>query len=151
MPDVDELNSQIPKQEWETGLDGNPRPPWQLQYVVYLINPETGDTWTFINSTTGARIAYERLRDKFKWMRALRGPNIAPLVKPDSRPMRTMFGQKMRPEFTILEWRVLSPESRIVPQIEHKAEPQPEQKAAKIGKKIDEPSLKEELGDEVTF
>jgi hypothetical protein len=174
LPDVNELNSQIPKKQWEKGLDGEPRPPWQKQYVVYLINPDTGDLWTFINSTTGARIAYDRLQDKFKWMSALRGHNVVPAVKLDSRPMKTKFGQKMRPEFTVIEWRELSPEAGTVPQIEHHKidqvpEPQPEQKLEQkaehieqktkpapekkvtIGKKTKEPTLKEELKDEVRF
>jgi hypothetical protein len=56
LPDVDKLNAKIPKKQWELGLDGQPRPPWQLEFVVYLMNPETADLWTFINSTTGARI-----------------------------------------------------------------------------------------------
>jgi hypothetical protein len=173
LPDVDELNSQIPQSEWEPGLDGKPRPPWQKQYVVYLINPDTGDLWTFINSTTGARIAYEKLRDKFRWMRALRGHNVVPVVELDSRPMKTKYGTKMRPEFTVIEWRELSSDIGTVPQIEQKVEqavePQleeepehkPEQKAkpvpvlktkmAAVGKKIEEPTLAEEMKDEIRF
>ena len=37
----------------------------------------------------------------------LRGANVVPLVKLDSKPMKTKYGQKLRPEFTILEWRQL--------------------------------------------
>lgn len=40
--DIDKLNAGIPKTEWETGLDGNPRPPWQLNYVIYLLDPDDG-------------------------------------------------------------------------------------------------------------
>src|SRR5262245_47068500 len=29
LPDVDALNAQIPQNEWESGVDGKPRPPWQ--------------------------------------------------------------------------------------------------------------------------
>src|SRR5262249_14724467 len=42
LPDVDELNAQIPPNEWRPGLDGKPRPPWSLQYVAYLLNLESG-------------------------------------------------------------------------------------------------------------
>ena len=38
-PDLDQLNDAIPKDEWELGLDGNPRAPWTHQFVVYLLNP----------------------------------------------------------------------------------------------------------------
>ena len=39
LPDVNELNAQIPEAEWEEGIDGKPRPPWVMQFVVYLIDP----------------------------------------------------------------------------------------------------------------
>src|SRR6516162_11714955 len=29
LPDVDQLNEQIPQTDWEKGLNGLPRPPWQ--------------------------------------------------------------------------------------------------------------------------
>lgn len=165
LPDADELNAAIPVEEWEKGLDGKPRPPWQVQCAVYLIDPVSGSTWTFINSTMGARIAYERLTDKFRWMRRLRGDNIAPIVKLDSRPMKTTFGQKMRPEFTILEWRDLGGGKAAAPlQIAHEAVPapaavpttQPTVDAAtaatpkkKVGRPVKPISLKEELNDDL--
>ncbi len=37
LPDVDELNARIPRDQWEAGPDGAPRPPWQHQYSVYLL------------------------------------------------------------------------------------------------------------------
>ena len=108
LPDLGELNDQIPQTEWDTGLDGNPRPPWALVYVVYLVDPETAETYTFINSTFGARIAYERLVDKLEMMRRLRGANVTAIVKPDCRPMKTKkVGLKLRPEFTIIDWRTI--------------------------------------------
>jgi hypothetical protein len=175
LPDPADLNSQIPEAEWQPGLDGKPRPPWQLNWIVYLINPTTGDTWTFINSTTGARIAWERLKDKFGWMRALRGPAIVPVIKLDSKPMKTSFGVKMRPEFTIIEWRDVSGEGgSVVPQLEHKSDGgddgaavKPDTKPAaassaaheraaksayapkEVGRKVKPPTVAEELNDEI--
>jgi hypothetical protein len=177
LPDVDELNAKIPEDEWEAGLDGKPRPPWQLNYVVYLIDPETADTYTFLNSTRGAQIAVERLSDKIKWMRAMRGANVTPIVKLDSRPMKTAFGEKLRPEFTVLEWRELDVAPSIAqnaaPQIEHQpapASPPAEQspptetvdgagppqepkkkKNAAIGKPVRPVTAKEALDDELPF
>jgi hypothetical protein len=107
LPDVDTLNDQIPREEWSVGLNGEPEPPWRIVYVVYLIDLETAEPYTFINSTWGARIAYERLTDKLELMTRLRGAGVTTLVKPDSRRMKTKFGTKLRPEFTILEWRDL--------------------------------------------
>jgi hypothetical protein len=72
LPDADALNGAIPEAEWELGIDGKPRPPWQLNYVVYLLNPHDASVFTSINATTGQRIAFERLVDKMKFMRALR-------------------------------------------------------------------------------
>jgi hypothetical protein len=131
LPDVDALNAQIPREEWGVGLDGQPRPPWQLNYVVYLIDPVSAGVFTFINSTVGARIAWEKLTDAIKWKRMLHGANVAPIVKLDSRPMRTKMGTKQRPEFTVVEWRELNGKgptqigSPSAPQLEYRPEPPP--------------------------
>jgi hypothetical protein len=161
LPDVNELNAQIPKKEWDLGLDGQPRPPWQLNHVVYLIDPTTADTFTYLNSTTGARIAVERLQDKFRWMRALRGSNVVPIVKLDSRPMKTKFGTKMRPEFAVSEWREIDRTSEALAQIEpprtnppasnaETAATQPAKKADP-GKSVTPVTLKEEVNDEIRY
>jgi hypothetical protein len=42
LSDPDELNSKIPMAEWEPGLDGKPRPPWALNWVVYLLDLDSG-------------------------------------------------------------------------------------------------------------
>jgi hypothetical protein len=169
LPDVDSRNAQIPQSEWEVGLDGNgnPRPPWQLNYVAYLLNPATADLYTFANSTTGARIAVERLAEKFKWMRTMRGARVVPVVKLDSRPMRTAFGQKLRPEFTVLEWRDLEPssgpEAQALPKLEEQsaAPTRPATLAArpttsaikpqKPGKPVKPVTTPEALDDEIPF
>jgi len=137
LPDADELNEQIPASEWPPGLDGKPRRPWSLNWIAYLLDPATASTYTFINSTTGARVAVERLEDRIKWMRTLRGANVAPIVKLDSRPMKTKMGVKQRPEFTVLEWRDLSgdgpntlqlrSDSPSAPQLEYRPESAPAQ------------------------
>ena len=106
LSDPDELSTKIPQEEWELGLNGKPKPPWALVYVVYLVDPESAELYTFINSTYGARLAYERLTRKLEMMARLRGAGVTALVKPDSRQMKTKeVGLKLRPEFTILEWR----------------------------------------------
>jgi hypothetical protein len=104
LPRVDSLNAEIPQKEWEIGLDGNPRPPWQHSHVVYLLSPDTAEKFTFLNSTIGARMAVENLRDKVKWMRALRGERVVPIVELSNAPMKTKFGQKLRPEFKVASW-----------------------------------------------
>jgi hypothetical protein len=161
LPDVDALNEQIPRKDWDLGLDGQPRPPWQLNYVVYLINPETADTFTYLNSTTGARIAVERLQEKFELMRRMRGSNVVPIVKLDARPMKTKFGTKMRPEFVVDEWREIGPASEAMAQIEapktntpasnaQTAATQPAKKAT-AGKPVKPVTSKDEIENEVPF
>ena len=120
LPDVDELNAQIPQNEWGKDLSGNPRKPWQLNHVVYLIDPVSASTYTYLNSTTGARIAVERLAERIQNMRFMRGNAVAPIVRLDSRPMKTSFGTKQRPEFTIIEWRDLSGDGPTPVMLEHK-------------------------------
>lgn len=170
LPDVGELNDQIPQTEWETGLDGNPRPPWAIVYVVYLVDPETAELYTFINSTFGARMAYERLVDKLEIMQRLRGTNVTAIVKPDSRPMKTKVGVKLRPEFTIFEWRDLGEREKqpaqlpppadkdhpddaaAKPPAESSADAKPpaeNKKKAKIGKPVKPVSREEEFNDTI--
>jgi hypothetical protein len=105
LPDPDVLNSAIPVKEWEIGLDGKPRPPWQHVVVVYLVNLATGEVYTFMNSTVGAHMAYDHLKEAVIVMRQLRGTKPMPLVNLDERPMKTTFGMKTRPHFEIIGWK----------------------------------------------
>jgi hypothetical protein len=105
LPDINDLNEAVPKSEWELGLDAKPKPPWQHQVIVYLIDPASGGFFTYLNSTIGARIAVDQLREKVITMRALRGARVVPVVKLAHRPMKTAFGMKHRPEFEVVEWR----------------------------------------------
>jgi hypothetical protein len=162
LSDVDDLNGQIPKQDWELGLDGKSRPPWQLCYAAYLIDIPTATRYTFVNSTTGARIAVEKLQDRMLCMAALRHAKVRPIVQLDSRPMQTAFGKKLRPEFTITDWRDLSGEGGALlgihrgggggpPLLEHKTEaapaPEKKKKTAAVGKPVKPVSVSEELND----
>lgn len=149
LPDLEELNAKIPKKEWELGLDDEPRPPWVRQHIVYLLDPADAGLFTFINGTMGAEIAVDRLKSKVIWMRQLRGSNVVPLVKLDSKPMKTRFGQKKRPEFTILDWRQLGGELKkdVSPaRIEHQQQkPHPDDCAGL--QPVEPVSLAEEMND----
>jgi hypothetical protein len=107
LPDLDELNANVPKKKWEKGLDGNARPPWVHQYIAYLLDPRDASVFTFVNGTMGARIAVERLKDKVRMMRMLRGNKLVPVVELGAKPMKTQFGTKQRPDFVIIDWRDL--------------------------------------------
>jgi hypothetical protein len=114
LPNVNDLNEAVPKSEWEPGLDGKPKPPWQHQVIVYLIDPTSGGFFTYLNSTIGARIAVEQLREKVITMRALRGTRVVPVVKLMHRPMKTQFGMRNRPEFEIVGWRQMGEDGNAI-------------------------------------
>jgi hypothetical protein len=142
LPDLADLNGSIPKNEWEIGLNDEPRPPWQHAYLIYLLNPQDGAVFTLINSTIGMHICFDRIKDKVRYMRAIRGERVCPVVRLDSKPMKTAYGVKKRPELTIIEWRDLSPQG--APALERAP-------AKQIGKPVSEPTLSEELNDEIPF
>jgi hypothetical protein len=145
LPDIDELNSKIPESDWEVGLDKKLRKPWVKQYLAYMLDPKDASIYTYINSTFGALKAVSRLKDKVKWMRALRGSRVVPIVRLDSAPMPTAHGLKQRPEFTVIDWRDLGdgngegnlPPPKPVPAIEH------------VGKPVKPVSTKEVFNDEI--
>jgi hypothetical protein len=164
LPDPEELNAKIPRSEWGTDLNGNPRPPWQMTYAVYLLNPETGDGYSFLSSTTGGRIAYERLQSRIRNMKLMRGSAVAPLIELDTRQMPTKkYGPKPRPEFSVVEWRELGdsgpallpapvgPEGNGSEGAEAKPEKPAIKKKAVTGKAVTEPTLKEELNDDIPW
>ena len=134
----------------EDGLDGEPRPPWQRVYLVYLIRLHDASILTFISGTAGARIAYNALTSKVYNMKVLRGTSVAPIVKLSSKPMRTGFGTKMRPDFEIIEFREIRGGGGSAPQIE------PPKggsggAAEQIGKPVKPVTIEEELNDSLPF
>jgi hypothetical protein len=139
-PDVDDLNAAVPEDQWEVGLSGK-RPPWIMSNVIYFIDPTDASAFTYLGSTAGGRIATERLAEKTNRMRLLRGARVLPLVTLDSRPMKTRYGVKPRPEFTVIDWRDFSATTQALPA--------PEQKA--LGKPVLPVSVVEELNDSINF
>jgi hypothetical protein len=107
LPSLDDLNAEIPQEEWEVGLDGELRAPWQRQFIIYLLDPDTAANFTFANGTIGASIAVSNLKDAIKWQRAIRGEHVLPLVELSNKPMKTKRGTKLRPHFQVVEWRNL--------------------------------------------
>jgi hypothetical protein len=114
LPDIAILNAAVPKEEWGLGLDGRPKPPYVHVYVVYLIDPADGSIFTYLNHTIGARVAFEKLRERVITMRALRGARCIPLVNLERRPFRTAFGPRHRPEFKIVGWRTLGGDGEVI-------------------------------------
>jgi hypothetical protein len=138
-PGVDDLNAQIPQSVWEEGFDGKPRPPWQLQKIVYLLCEETAERYTFANGTFGAFRAVGDLVTRVRDMRFMRGETVLPLVALSSKQMPTRFGTKIRPEFKIVGWRDAGGNAtpRIAPPNDGSL------------KNVTEPTLAEHMQDEV--
>jgi hypothetical protein len=145
LPSVDELNGAIPQEQWADGIDGKPRPPWQLNDVVYLLSVRGAEKFTFLNSTLGAKIAAARLLDRIDAMRMMGGASVIPVVELGSRPMKTAFGQKLRPHFEVVSWRDFGPAGAAVgqsptPQLGTSVDP------AKIGTPVKEPEFNDAIG-----
>ena len=144
-PDVNELNAAVPQTEWEEGPDGKPRGPWQAQFVVYLLNGETMDRYTFPTGTTGGAIAVRDLVDRTNWMRRFRGPGVFPIVFLTDVFMRTRFGGRQRPHFDIKRWVKLGDDGTALPAAETPL--LPDQGA----QEVKAPTAKEATGDSIPY
>jgi hypothetical protein len=148
LPDVDELNAAIPKTEWPIGkFSGQPEPPWKHVWYEYLVRVKDGALFTHINSTSGAKVAYARLKERIKTMSLLRGVSVLPIVKLSWAMMHSSFGPRPRPDFVIDEWRDLggNQPAQIEPP---KQSPTPSEQ---IGKPVPPVTTSEALDDEIPF
>jgi hypothetical protein len=102
--DIDELNAAIPQESWERGLDGKPRAPWERVFGLYMTDTREAGSYTFLNSTFGARLAFERLRERIGNMSRIRNQAVLPIVRITGKPMKTNFGTRTRPEFEVVSW-----------------------------------------------
>jgi hypothetical protein len=72
LPNPDDLNATIPKSQWETGLNGQPEPPWKKIYVFYFVDPISGSLYTYKNSTWGTQQMFDQLMEQMQVIRMLR-------------------------------------------------------------------------------
>ena len=80
-------------------------------------------------------------------MRVLRGANVAPILTLSSKPMKTKFGTKMRPDFEIVEFREIGGGGgQSVPQIES---PKSGSGGEQIGKPVKPVTIEVELNDSI--
>jgi hypothetical protein len=145
-PDVEKLNEAVPQKEWEEGPDGKPRGPWQAQHVVYMLNPQKMDRYTFPTGTIGGAIAVRDLVDKTKWMRRFRGAGVYPVVKLADVFMNTRFGGRQRPHFDIVKWITLDGGGNALPAAELPAIEGPP-----TVPEVKPPSAREVTDDEIPF
>jgi hypothetical protein len=105
LPDVDELNRQIPIEEWPVGLTGTAEPPWKREFIVHMIDIVDLTILTYSNHTIGAVRCVKDLEDRWEWARALYGAEVMPLFTLSEAPFPTAYGERKRPVFTIVGWR----------------------------------------------
>jgi hypothetical protein len=116
LPDPDELNRAIPQSTWEKGLNDEPRPPWEHQAVLGLVDPASGQKFIFSTATIGGHIACDELRESVAMMRLLRGEKCVPVVELSEKPMKTKYKMGMRPHIHITgEWKVLGGDMSAIP------------------------------------
>jgi hypothetical protein len=115
LPDIDALNSQIPEEEWELGLNREPVKPWQHYFGVYLVNATDGSSFRYENSTWGCHQAVDELKEAVITMRMLRGNSVVPLVNLSERPrISKKYGKQRRPHFEIIGWKTLGGDPETV-------------------------------------
>ena len=134
LPDVDEINASIPESEWEDGVDGRPRPPWEHTVKANFVHPGTGEFYVYAAATVGAQIAHDSVKSSVIAMRAMKGLPVVPVVRLSEKPMQTKFGRKSRPHFEIVGWETpggnnalpSAPLPQLVSGSAEPAEPEPE-------------------------
>jgi len=127
--------------------DGKPQGPWSCQWVIYLIDPSTLDKFSFPTNTTGGHIAVGDISDRIKNMRRFRGEHVYPVITLSDAFMNTRFGGRQRPHFEVKRWVKLDGERGEVEALP----PPPQQTTALSLSEVKEPSLKEEMADEIPF
>jgi hypothetical protein len=90
--------------KWETGLDGKPKNPWSLQYLLPLENLENGEVLIFTTGSVGGKMGVAELCRTWA-RRAKKGLRALPIVKLSAIDMPTkVFGPVPRPHFRIVNW-----------------------------------------------
>jgi len=118
LPDPRDENEKIPKSEWQPGLRGGLRPPWEITLVVYLIEIATGRFFTFQSATTGARIAVDLLREQVAVKRLMVRSKVKPIVELGKGVFKSHdFGIVPRPNFNVVDWRPPESEPEPTPQL----------------------------------
>ena len=108
LPDVDDLNAEIPQSEWPVGLSGKPEPPWRREYVLHFLDILNLSVMTFSNSTIGARRAVTDLEDRWEWAKVLYGSDVLPTFELGETVFPTSFAVRQRPVFDVKTWRRFS-------------------------------------------
>jgi hypothetical protein len=145
-PNVKAMNEAAPRSEWRE-YNGQMIGPWQMQYLVYLLDAHTLDKFTYPTSTIGGGMCCREFADKVTWMRELKGPKIHAVVKLSDVPWITSHGRRQRPRLQIIRWIGLNGAGAL---------PEPQPTTLDLGatetlplNEVKEPTLAEVMGDAV--
>jgi len=151
-PDFKALNTKVPQKQWVRGFDGELRGPFMGQRVVYFLNTDTMEKYTWIdNLTVGGSIAMSDLVDQTQLMRKLRRANgILPKVTLSDIYMHTKYGGRQRPHFKVVDWIVIGG-SEPTPITGPSGGQLPPADAAVKVTSVKKPSAKEITDDEIRY
>lgn len=111
LPERDDLGF-TDENTWELGVDGKPTDPWRNTRLVYLVDPRTGEAFTFSTSSFGGRRAVSDLGDQIARMRSVH-PDATAVVELDAAAMPTKYGTKSKPVFKIVGWKTANGEAPV--------------------------------------
>jgi hypothetical protein len=103
LPERDELGYDN-EDEWELGADGKPQDCWRNTRLVYLVDPQTAEAFTFSTSSWGGRGAVNDLGDQIARMRTVHRDAV-PIVELQAAEMPTKRGPKSKPVFKVVGWK----------------------------------------------
>jgi hypothetical protein len=115
LPNLEELNAAVPQSEWRVGPDGKLRGPWEAQFLVYLLNPDTAERFTFATGTIGGGIAVRDLSYSVSWKRKFCGEQVYAVVSLSAVPWKTRWPTRLRPHFVNKGWKGLSSDGALPP------------------------------------
>jgi hypothetical protein len=103
-PDIDARNEEAPKSEWITGPDGKPCGPYQKQSVLYLLGITPAmERYTFAATANNGHVAIEQLASTITWRRQTTGKPVYAVVGFSDVLWSKRFGMQ-RPYFIPVRW-----------------------------------------------
>ena len=85
-------------------LAASPKTPGRTPELVYLVDPDTAEAYTFSTSSWGGRDAVIELGDQIARMRTTY-PDAAPIVELRASEKPTRFGRKSKPVLKVVGWK----------------------------------------------
>jgi hypothetical protein len=128
--------------------------PYQMQYLLYLLDAQTLDKFTYPTSTVGGGMCCRAIAEKVTWMRKYKGPKLSAVITLDDTFMNTGWGGRQRPHFKIVRWIGFDgggdkalPEPK--PVLEGGAAAKSKTPESPPWNEVEEPTLREELNDDL--